>query len=210
MESGSSVLKRRLVVIAGRHISDTATVPAVSIAWKPAVSWIAVLSFALLAGCGSGSNDGAKSSSTTTLPADASLRKIAAAIGCTDTAELSDLLSPIRGGAATSGLACVAAEGGVHLFARSQEGERGAEGSEKGGTIGNIDRLMGTEYERDPKCRVDVLVGEGYFAVSDTPAMLDAIARIAGHVERGLTAATPTVSYLMYPCHVSLSDDGTP
>ena len=195
--------------VADRRIRDAVSIPAVRLAWKPAVGWIAVLSFALLTGCSSGSGDGA-TSPPTTLPANASLRDIAAAIGCTDTAQLSGMLSPIRGSAATSGLACVAQAGGVHLFARSPRGKGGSDvsGNEMGGQIANIDRLTGTESHRDPKCRVDEPVGQGGFAVSDPPAMLDAIARTAGHVERGRTPATPTVSYLVPPCHVSLSEDG--
>jgi hypothetical protein len=141
----------------------------------------------------------------TTLPQNVDLDRIAAAIGCMQTADISEMVNPIRGGAATSGVACELPSGTVHLFARAPRGDPAEGVRAMGGLTDNIDRVLMTNEAPDPTCPAEVVIGESYFAVSDSPASLAVLEHIAGHVERSATPTAPMTSYLARPCHTGLN-----
>lgn len=173
-----------------------------------ACSLVALL--AVASACSSDDLDGSAESTTTTLAENASLEQISAALGCTSTIKMGDLVFPIRGRAATAGVACDMPSGSLHLFARAPAGDPEQPGAGMGGLTQNIDRVLMTNEAPDPRCPAEVVIGESYFAVSDSPDSLAILERIAGHVERSASPTAPMTSYLAWPCHTGLDPLGIP
>lgn len=168
-----------------------------------ACSFLALLTVA--SACSSDAPSGPAEPTTTTLPQRADLEQITAAIGCTKTVKIDELVSPIRGGAATAGVACEMPSGSLHLFARAPKGDSDQEGAGMRGLTANIDRVLMTTDAPDPVCPAEVVIGASYFAVSDIPDSLAVLERIAGHVERSASPTAPMTSYLAPPCHTGLT-----
>lgn len=168
-----------------------------------ACSSVALLTAA--SACSSDDPSGLAEPTTTTLSQRADLEQITAAIGCTKTVEMDDLVAPIRGGAATAGVACDMPSGSLHLFARAPKGDPDQQGAGMRGLTENIDRVLMTTDAPDPTCPAEVVIGDSYFAVSDVPDSLAVLERIAGHVERSASPAAPMTSYLAPPCHTGLT-----
>lgn len=117
----------------------------------------------------------------------ASIEKVADVLGCKDRTEIDLLEAPIRGSAATRGLACEVGEAKAHVFERTQN---------RGGTLERLDDLLGIGEPRFPECRpMWVLTSDAWFVLSDVE---DVLTTLQGEVDgdtQAIAPAAPPVSY---------------
>ena len=124
------------------------------------------------------------------------LEDLAAELGCGGVRELDHLDGPIRGGAATRGVACAIGPDEAHIFQRAPLGDLDPSKSyadRQGGSLENIDRLVGTGATAP--C-LSLLVGRDWFILANDDGILRKVERSIGGVERSIVRATPPASYV--------------
>jgi hypothetical protein len=143
---------------------------------------VALVVMVALVGCG----DSTDSEIDASTPAS-----LAESIGCDDVSELDQMIAPIRGKGASSGLGCEIDGGTIHIFARAPIEDPSAVGWGQGGTVENIRRLLGGDAA-DPACELAGLITDDVFVVGTTADQLTAL----GVPGEEPIPVSPTVSYL--------------
>jgi hypothetical protein len=125
-----------------------------------------------------------------------SAEAIAVRIGCTVEREIDALEAPIRGGAASRGIACAKGDVEVHVFERAPVGDLDdsdeSYASAQGGTLENIDRLLGTHPTTG--CAW-LAVGGSWFLLSPDRRIAQAAGKQLGSQVREPQRTTPPASY---------------
>lgn len=121
-------------------------------------------------------------------------------LACTEVEEIDYFNAPIRGRAATGGVSCAVGTARLHIFARAPLGdvddESIAYGYRQGGSLENIDRLVGTGDVGSPECQAWMLVAESWFILADREtALADAEEVLGGGAIRSIAPVSPPASY---------------
>jgi hypothetical protein len=177
---------------------------------RPVVA-VVVLVALVAGGCrAGGSDDGAapdpsttpsttpsSSAAPETLPSRPTVEDLTQLAGCEGIRRFDALPAPgpIRGGAATEGAACTVEGIEAHLFVRAstEPPPPGSLDFPEGGTVENIDRVVGTGV--DGGCRSWVAVGETWFALAEERDVLERIAEALGGAVREVLPTGPPASY---------------
>lgn len=172
---------------------------------------VVVLLAVLAVGCGDDGGTATNASATgagrtdPALPTSPTDTELADAIGCSTTLDFGvdqPMVAPLRGEAASDGVACTLDGTEVHLFVRAPIGDLDdsdeSYASAQGGSVENIDRLVGTG--EDAGCASWVAIGETWFALASDPDVLSSIADELGGSVREIVPAAPPASYVSPGC----------
>ena len=125
-------------------------------------------------------------------------------LGCTGVEPYGGYDAIDRGGASMNGITCTAGTVSVQIFERAPLGDGDTSdepyASAEGGSVENINRLVGGGQVGPPGCLGWLLIGETWFLVADDEAFLERAAETLGGVEQAVQPAYTFLSYELPGC----------